>query len=140
MREKTTNECYCSMLRNATSLIKKIYNRYFQTLGITNEQFTVLEHIKFLEPISITNLSKKMKLDRTTLSRNLKVLQNNKLIEDSISFGRSRQIVLSNEGKIIIEKAEKIWEKIQKEIEVILGVERLENIKETSKILEDYFE
>lgn len=141
MNNKIFNdECYCLMLRNITSLIKKIYNKNFQILEITNEQFTILEHIQYLGPISVTDLSKKIKIDRTTLSRNLKVLEKNKLIEDNNFNSRSRQIILSREGKTTIKKAEEIWEKIQKEIETTLGTEKLENIKETLKILENYFE
>lgn len=134
------NECYCFILRNMASSIKKIYNQHFKELDITNEQFTVLRHMKYLAPISVTKLSEKIKIDRTTLSRNLKILETKKLIEDNSFNGRSRQIILSKKGYIIIEKAEEIWEKIQKQIETILGRERLENIRETSKILEDYFD
>lgn len=135
--EKQSYECHCFMLRNMTSLIKKKYNQYFENIGITNEQFTILEFLKNLEPISVTDLSIAIKLDRTTLSRNLKILKNKKLIIDEISFGRSKKLNLSEEGKIVIDRAEKKWNKAQKEIEDIIGLEKLEIIRESLKILEE---
>ncbi|WP_158522894.1 MarR family winged helix-turn-helix transcriptional regulator [Fusobacterium pseudoperiodonticum] len=132
------NECYCFILRNIASSIKKIYNQHFQELDITNEQFTILMNMKYLAPISVTNLSEKIKIDRTTLSRNLKILQTKALIEDVLTTGRSRQIILSKKGEDIINKGEKIWNKIQKEVEKVIGKEKLETLKEVEKILENY--
>mgnify|MGYP001675899652 FL=1 len=132
------NECHCFMLRNMASSIKKIYNQRFQELGITNEQFTILRHMKYLAPISVTNLSEKIKIDRTTLSRNLKILETKELIVDNSLVGRSRQIVLSEKGNDVINKAEKIWLKLQKEIERVISKEKLENIKKVAKILENF--
>ena len=95
-------------------------------------------NMKYLAPISVTNLSEKIKIDRTTLSRNLKILQTKALIEDVLTTGRSRQIILSKKGEDIINKGEKIWNKIQKEVEKVIGKEKLETLKEVEKILENY--
>lgn len=87
-----------------------------------------MNNLLFLSIFNIQGLfrkqtyQRKIKIDRTTLSRNLKVLEKNKLVEDNNFNSRSRQIILSQERrKTTIKKAEEIWEKIQKEIETTLG-------------------
>lgn len=70
-KNTSSNECYCFILRNIASSIKKIYNQHFQELDITNEQFSILMHMKYLTPISVTNLSEKIKIDRMYCTQNL---------------------------------------------------------------------
>jgi DNA-binding MarR family transcriptional regulator len=123
-------ECYCYRLRSITAQVTKMYDKYLKETGITCQQFSTLEHIRALEPVSVTALAKMMGLDRTSLSRNLKLLKENLMIEDEAGHGRSRSIVLSKQGKEILDQAEKQWEKAQTTLEDIIGVEQLQYLKE----------
>jgi DNA-binding MarR family transcriptional regulator len=75
-------------------------------------------------------LAGRMGLDRTSLSRNLKLLKENFLIEDEAGHGRSRAIVLSDQGKEILQHAEKQWEKAQATMEKVLGEDQLRHLEE----------
>lgn len=128
-------ECYCRRLRSITAHVSKMYDRYLKEAGITCQQFSTLEHIRALEPVSVTTLAETMGLDRTSMSRNLKLLGENLMIEDKAGHGRSRSIVLSKQGREILEKAEKQWEKAQVEMENVMGTGQLRHLEEMEKKL-----
>lgn len=127
-------ECYCRHIRSAASRITRLYDQQLAAAGITCQQFSTLECIRAMEPVSVTDLSRKMGLDRTSLSRNLKIMKNSFLIEDQEGSGRSRQIMLSEHGKTILLKAEEQWEKAQSELEAMFDSEQLEHLKELMEV------
>jgi DNA-binding MarR family transcriptional regulator len=63
-----------------------------------------------------------MKLDRSTLVRNMKPLFENKLIKDiSGEKNRDRKLVLSKSGLGRLKTARPLWEKAQRNIKGIIG-------------------
>ena len=133
--EKFGIECYCRRLRSVTAQVTRMYDSYLKEVGITCQQFSTLEHIRVMEPVSVTALAGRMGLDRTSLSRNLKLLKENFWIEDEAGHRRSRSIVLSDQGKEILQHAEKQWEKAQITMEKVLGEDHLRHLEEMENLL-----
>ncbi len=127
--------CYCRRLRSVTAQVTRMYDSYLREAGITCQQFSTLEHIRAMEPVSVTALAGRMGLDRTSLSRNLKLLKENSWIEDEAGHGRSRSIVLSDQGKEVLRHAEKQWEKAQTTMEKVLGEDQLRHLEEIENLL-----
>ena len=74
----------------------------------------MLMSVKILGPITITKLAKKLLMDRTTCTRNLKSLQEkNLIIFEQSEDKRMKKIVLTDQGNEIIEQAIPLWEKAQ---------------------------
>lgn len=122
MRIKPTefaDKCYCLNLRQVTAGVIRLYDMHLAETGITIQQFSVLEYIRGMSPVSVTDLAKAMNLDRTTLSRNLKTLKSANLIKDGEADGRRRQVVLSARGNETLLTAEKLWGDAQSEFEAI---------------------
>ncbi len=130
-------ECYCKNMRQITSQITKLYDQHLKEAGVTCQQFSTLECVRAIEPVSVTELSRKMRLDRSSLSRNLKIMKTNRLIEDHAGSGRSRQIVLSEHGKTTLLEAEKQWAKAQAALESMFDSQQLDRFKEMLHILND---
>lgn len=126
-------ECYCRKIRAVTARITRIYDERLKEAGITCQQFSALECIRALEPVSVTELSGEMGLDRTSLSRNLKVMKSGALIEDQEGSGRSRRITLSEHGKAVLQRAEEQWELAQRDLEALFGPGRLKHLKALTK-------
>lgn len=118
-------ECYCKKIRHIAAQVTRIYDQYLKEAGLTSQQFSTLEYIRGLGPVSVTELSREMGLDRTSLSRNLKVMEHNSLIEDHREGGRNRQIVLSEHGEAVLLKAEAQWKKAQTDLESMFSPEQL---------------
>lgn len=130
-------KCYCRRLRSITAQVTRMYDSYLKEAGITCQQFSTMEHIRVMEPVSVTDLAEMMGLDRTSLSRNLKLLKENFWIEDENGRGRSRSIVLSDQGKETLQHAEKQWEKAQSTLEKMLDEDLLRNLEEMEKLLRE---
>ena len=126
--------CHCFNLRRATLVLTAFYDQHLKSADVTSQQFAVLRHIKHLGPVSITELSEWMGLDRTTLSRNLTLLERRGLLTTQPSHGRQKLMMLTSKGKKAFVSAMTRWEQAQKELEERLGMEQVEQLE---KILEE---
>lgn len=123
------NTCSCLKLRRASQAITKIYDEYLEPSGIKISQYSILKSIARMEPVNVSDLAINVRLDRTTLVRNLKPLEQKGLISDISKEGtRNRQIVLTENGKISLKEAIPLWEKAQDYIEQYLGVDDLSTL------------
>src|SRR5260370_2553582 len=68
--------CACSALRRASRAVTQHYERHFRGSGLRATQFTVLATLAQTGPLSISALSSELGLERTTLSRNLRLIEN----------------------------------------------------------------
>jgi DNA-binding MarR family transcriptional regulator len=67
--------CACSALRRANRAVTQHYERHFRGSGLRATQFTILATLAQTGPLSISELSYQLGLDRTTLSRNLRLIE-----------------------------------------------------------------
>ena len=119
----STEGCYCATIKRAEQKITALYNRYLERAGITRGQYALLVNIQNHPGISVSRLAEQMNLERTTLVRNLKPLENRRLIRDTAQSGRSRSLELTEEGKQIWTTASSFWQQAQQEFERQMGTE-----------------
>jgi len=82
-------------------------------------------------PVSVTQLAEIAVMDRTTLTRNLEVLQKQGLIRVAAGQDRrTRLATLSDEGRAVLAKAYPLWEQAQAHIKDSLSEERLQTLME----------
>lgn len=137
MKEKTSQadrplmrDCHCFNLRRAALAVTALYDRHVEAAGVTIQQFCVLRHVRDWGPVSVTELSERIGLDRTTLSRNLALLERRGLLAVQPSPGRQRPMILTADGKKTLKRALLCWQKAQKEIEDRLGAGQMERLEE----------
>lgn len=120
---KEPNHCVSNNLSQTARVISRIYTEEMKPSGINRAQFSILQYIKFLEGIQLSQLADKLFMDRTTLTRNLKPLQRDGLIDISKSKtdARARDLSLTKEGKLVLAEATKLWEKAQLRIVAAYG-------------------
>ena len=121
-----SQNCYCANIKHAEHKITALYNRYLEQAGITRGQYALLVHINEFPCISDSLLAQKMGLERTTLVRSLKPLEERGYILDCACKGRSRSLALSDEGKRVLARAVVCWQQAQEHIEEILGSKYIE--------------
>ena len=100
-----------------------------QETGLRGTQFSILAMIAGHESLTITLLADKLVMDRTTLTRNLKPLKKQGLIniipgEDR----RTRAIRLTHRGYQILTDALPLWKKAQQKISQFMGQPRLDHL------------
>lgn len=109
-------------LRRASRSITGIYDDFLKPSGLSINQFSLLKHMKKLELVSVSDLALKMRLDRTTLVRNLKSIEERGFITDIALPGtRNRQLELTEIGLEILERGEVLWVEAQSFLEQSLG-------------------
>ena len=127
--EKKPSVCNCLNLRRASAAITKLYDEKLEPSGLTISQFSILKHIKLLGPVSVSNLAITIRLDRTTLVRNLKPLEAASFIIDVSQKGtRDRQLQLTEKGIKKLVVAEYLWIEAQNYIEQRIGKENIEKL------------
>jgi DNA-binding MarR family transcriptional regulator len=117
--------CACANLRKASRAVTQLYDESLQPTGLRATQYTLLVTLSQTGTISITELAQQLVMDRTTLTRNLALLEHQGLV--AIAKGddqRTRLVTLTNQGREAVVKALPLWEQAQKRIVSGLGRER----------------
>lgn len=120
------SECYCTNLRRSANAISDFYDRELKETGITISQYYLLINLKRLENANITHWAECVGLDRSTMVRNIKLLESRGFIERTVGHGKT--FALSEVGEMTLAAAIPIWEKAQKKMESFLGEEDSEAI------------
>jgi len=127
--KKESSVCNCVNIRRASQSVTEIYDGYLSESGLKIGQFSMLRHISRLEPVNVSRLAEKMRLDRTTLVRGLKILENEGYVADTSDAGtRSRSLKLTAKGQEVLAKAEPMWQEAQKYLEENLGSDTLKDL------------
>ena len=115
--------CICISTRKAANALTNLYDEALEKSGIKVTQYSLLKIIDRSSEITINELSKQTKLNRTTLTRNLAVLESDELIElisdpDDL---RKSIVRLTKSGEKALKKAQTSWEEVQKKAKKVLG-------------------
>lgn len=127
--------CLCTQLRRASRGVTRFYDDALAAVGLGVAQFSLLRHVQRLGQPSISVLAEAMGLDRSTLGRNLRVLEEQRLLQ--LGEGRdlrAREVRLTEAGLQRIEQGLPLWEQAQRELNAQLGEERR---AELMKLLEE---
>ena len=117
-----SNTCLCTALRLAALTATERYDAALAPSGLKVTMFRVLSFAEGDEAPTITSLAAKLGLERSTVGRNLKVLERQGLIafnggEDE----RAKFIDVTPKGRAAIDAARPLWRAAQDEMRALLG-------------------
>ena len=119
-------DCACFNIRKASRVVTQVYEELMTTTGLRGTQFTVLVMVAAYNTMTISFLADKLVMDRTTLTRTLKPLEKNGLIE--IVAGeedrRTRVVKVTEAGHEMLTIAMPLWRKGQEKIVKFMGEDR----------------
>jgi DNA-binding MarR family transcriptional regulator len=117
--------CSGANLRRATRLVNQIFDRELRPSGLYGTQFTLLVALKYGGEVSVTPLAHILGMDRTTLTRNIALLEEKGWVAMSPGDDqRTRLLRITEQGTQVLNAAIPLWEKAQQEVIAQLGVER----------------
>jgi DNA-binding MarR family transcriptional regulator len=122
-------QCTCFNIRKAARALTQFYDDVLRPSGLRITQFSLLTVIDLTGTGNITDLADAAVMDRTTLTRNLKVLAEAGLI--TISEGddaRVREVSLTAAGRARLGAALPYWEKAQRRMTDAMGPARVERL------------
>jgi DNA-binding MarR family transcriptional regulator len=129
--------CYCSLMRAATRRLGAAYDAALAPLGINIAQYGLMSLIQQSEPVSLTDLGRMAELDRSTVGRNVRVLERIGLAKSGRGRVDQREAVVSltKRGAQMLDEATPIWESCQSELASRLGSAGIDALREVTRSL-----
>lgn len=124
-------ECVCGNLRKAARAVTQVYDEVLRPTGLRVTQFGILGATKAMEPVTVTRLAGATVTDRTTLTRNLRLLEKKGLIR--IQAGddrREREVTLTEKGQAALVRGLPLWQEAQVRVVEGLGENRWKALHE----------
>ena len=118
--------CTNLKLRQLMRRITQHYDAELAQAGLKTTQYSLLSHVYKLGPIRPGDLAQAMKMDASTLTRNLKPLVAAGWVQLAAGVdGRSRLITITEAGREKRQEAQRHWKLAQTGLNRLLGMPRM---------------
>jgi DNA-binding MarR family transcriptional regulator len=116
--------CFCLASRQAARRITRLYDSRMQPSGIRVTQFTILSQLMLRGEMPIGKLAAFLGMERTTLTRNLTLLEQQKWISSKAGDDpRSRMLAITAQGRGMVRRGFPHWSKAQAQVGKMLGAD-----------------
>jgi DNA-binding MarR family transcriptional regulator len=119
-----TGTGYCASLnfRRTARAVTRMYDTAMQDSGVRSTQFAILVGVAKTQPVSMGTLAKVLVLDRTTLTRSLRLLQKEGMITISKrSAMRQRFLELTPAGEKALQRSLPLWRDVHAQFVSAVG-------------------
>ena len=119
-----TGTGYCASLnfRRAARAVTRMYDTAMQDSGVRSTQFALLVAIAKIQPVAMGTLAEVLTIDRTTLTRSLRLLQKERMITISKrSEMRQRFLELTPAGEKALQRSLPLWREAHARFVAALG-------------------
>ena len=117
--------CACATARQAARVLTQLYDSRLQSTDLEAPQFALMMTLEQQGPCGPVDLGRRYALDKTTVSRNLKLLERKGWIESSAAKDkRKREFVLTAAGRKQLEAAKPHWKKAQNQLRAGMSAEQ----------------
>jgi DNA-binding MarR family transcriptional regulator len=118
--------CTNMKLRQLSRAVSRHYDTYVTATGLKNTQYSLLSHVLLLGPVRPSDLAARMRLEVSTLSRNLQPL----IALGWITIGpgkdaRSRLVQATEAGRAKRAEGQRAWKQAQLALNARFGPERV---------------
>jgi DNA-binding MarR family transcriptional regulator len=118
--------CTNLKLRQLSRAVTRHYDAYVAPIGLKNTQYSLLSHVVLLGPMRPGELASRMKLDPSTLTRNLQPLVAAGWVEQGPGDdARSRLVQATEAGRAKRAEAQRAWKQAQLALNARLGNQRI---------------
>lgn len=118
--------CYLTQTLMLSRVLQSMYGDGLEAHGVTPQQASLLTTIVALDGAHPSDLARELEIERSTMSRNVKVLADRGLVHsERTPTGRTRRIFATEQGAQVVLDFFPAWSGAQHEIEAAIGSERL---------------
>lgn len=119
-----TAQCLCLASRRAARTITRAFEKELRAHGLKATQFSLLAALALKGPQTVGALAEFLCVERTTLTRNLAVVEARGLVASARGRDpRSRAVGITDEGRTLLERAFDDWRRVQSTLTASLGAE-----------------
>jgi DNA-binding MarR family transcriptional regulator len=123
--DQIASECLLMRVRKLDRVLTSIYDAELRPFGLKATQTSLLVLVAKAGPVRRIEIGKRLSLDPSTLTRNLKIMLTNgwiKEIEDG-EDGRGLPVQITTQGRDLLNQIGPAWRKAQTRTETFLGKE-----------------
>ena len=118
--------CTNLKLRQLSRVVARHYEAYVAPTGLKNTQYSLLSYVVKLGPVRLGELAQAMRLEPSTLTRNLQpLLANGWVVQQAGEDGRSRLVEATALGREKREEGQRAWKRAQLALNDRLGPARV---------------
>jgi DNA-binding MarR family transcriptional regulator len=122
--------CHCITLRRASRRMTALYDEMLAPAGVNLAQYSLMRNIATRGPVSLTELAARVELDRSTVGRNVKVLEKMGLVAAAPGADQREQALsLTERGASTLKQATPLWQAAQDRVEALLGPDGTERLE-----------
>lgn len=125
------SDCYSTSIRSATRKITAMYDEALQPAGVNIAQLALLRRLSDSTALSVEELARAAELERSTVTRNVRVLEKQGLVEigESEKDRRAATILLTPGGVETLRRSEPLWNEAQRRFEEQIGAENAKALR-----------
>lgn len=115
-------ECLVFNVRKTARILARAYDEALAPLALKSTQFSMLVGLSARGPLAMKEFAELLKMERTTLTRNLRPLERRGLV--AVRRGadrRSRLLELTDQGRKTLAEAIPHWEGLQRRLTAEMG-------------------
>jgi DNA-binding MarR family transcriptional regulator len=128
--------CMCHKVRMAARVVTRAYDDALRSTGLRATQISVLAAVEARGALSIKSLADTLQMERTTLTRNLRPLEERGyVLLAPESRYRSRVLTLTPSGRAAMLQAVPLWEGAQRKLKQRLGNEQWPSVQQAVSVL-----
>ncbi|CUS36738.1 MarR family winged helix-turn-helix transcriptional regulator [Candidatus Nitrospira nitrificans] len=118
-------ECLLSRVRVLNRVLTGIYDNELRSYGLKATQLNLLVVVARVGPVRRIDIGKRLHLDPSTLTRNLKIMLTNGWIEELIDGedGRGSPLQVTAKGRDLLNQIVPSWRKAQDRARKLIGDE-----------------
>lgn len=127
-------DCLCLASRQAARRITRAFDRQLRPHGLRVTQFSILVMLILAGPLTIGELADRLSIERTTLSRNLALIESAAWI--TIKPGddaRSRLVSVTGKGRAVVSASLGAWRRAQASVATAIGPSGVDALRTLSR-------
>lgn len=130
--------CVCASLRKTARAVSQLYDDYLRPSGLRVTQFGLLGALARGRPMTVGELATAMVMDRTTLTRNLRLIERQGWIRTSAGKDRRQRLVeITPAGRRAWENAVPHWRAAQRHMLDGIGSEAWPRLRDELAVATD---
>lgn len=119
--DRIAENCLAMRVRRLNRVITGIYDDELRDHGLTTAQLNVLVVIARRGPIAPAQVAKLLRMEKSTLSRNLERMRSQGWVRVSPGAGRGQLLEVYAKGRRLLEAVEPAWRRAERRAESLLG-------------------
>jgi DNA-binding MarR family transcriptional regulator len=121
--------CLSTSVRMSARVLARRYDDALRPFGIRTSQFSMLDLLASEGPLPLGRLAARLAIDRTTATRDTRLLEARGLLEAAVGADRRQRVVsLTRAGATVVEAATPAWREVQASVRDLLGAELVDRV------------